>query len=598
MQEQPLSNETAVGVEVPLYDLSPTEEFFLGEILMLTGRENRLARKPILTPIQQTTFCSLLPAILDSKKRGLGTEATCDLFNRLLLGLGIKPVAPPFFKEVFGDVDLADERQFHRQVEKFRIVCMLEFGGFRYGYKLMRSGKGKGGKTLSALWKEHFPTADQIRKQVEVYQSRPGPIGLVEIPPQRLVALGYISGEHTTQINTARTRLKAILDEGVSRGVKDIKGLTEVASAQGENDIANLLCKAGVADAERLLYPAFWAAGVSFRKIIDAVKECCKVLDNESIRQAQKDGEQNTLTYVAMHDVDVYVATSMREPLHFTNNNAFVHRLFKEGDLGGWHVRYFDPTQSYVPDRILKGLTECLMIKRASVTVYNAQEEDTFGKDAEAAVALAQGKPVIVYVARLFGEETDLRKVYNLLDSAARSGKEAFLRALRDGGFLDEAEWSSLMAPEKTTSDCVQYVAMKQAEVVLKRLESSKIEAELMGHGYNLPIGVDLAKFAAEHVKMLERRAQTFRETHPLSLQASPMDGVARGVIVTRSVSETAKILQGLLAGGLEYEVVERDYCWTLVEKSTRSPVRVVTKDDILTTAFWSEWDESDSPPN
>ncbi len=33
------------------------------------------------------------------------------------------------------------------------------------------------------------------------------------------------------------------------------------------------------------------------------------------------------------------------------------------------------------------------MIKRARMSVYNAQESDTFDKDAEAAVTLAQDKP-------------------------------------------------------------------------------------------------------------------------------------------------------------------------------------------------------------
>ena len=68
------------------------------------------------------------------------------------------------------------------------------------------------------------------------------------------------------------------------------------------------------------------------------------------------------------------------------------------------------------------------------------------------------------------------------------------------------------------------------------------------------------------------------------------MDGVARGVIVTRSVRTTARVLRGLLVGTLDYEIVDQDPNWVLVDKFTRSPVRVVAKNPILTTAYWSEF--------
>jgi hypothetical protein len=61
-------------------------------------------------------------------------------------------------------------------------------------------------------------------------------------------------------------------------------------------------------------------------------------------------------------------------------------------------LRHFDPTLSFVDDRITKGLIECLMIRRAKVTIYNAGEQDSLGKDSELAATLAQGKPVIAYI--------------------------------------------------------------------------------------------------------------------------------------------------------------------------------------------------------
>ena len=44
-----------------------------------------------------------------------------------------------------------------------------------------------------------------------------------------------------------------------------------------------------------------------------------------------------------------------------------------------------------------KGLIECLMVKCAKVLVYCEGEKESYGKDAEAAMALSLGKPVIFY---------------------------------------------------------------------------------------------------------------------------------------------------------------------------------------------------------
>jgi hypothetical protein len=38
------------------------------------------------------------------------------------------------------------------------------------------------------------------------------------------------------------------------------------------------------------------------------------------------------------------------------------------------------------------------MLRRASCTIYLAQESDTLGKDSELASTLAQGKPVVAYI--------------------------------------------------------------------------------------------------------------------------------------------------------------------------------------------------------
>src|SRR5947209_5226612 len=61
------------------------------------------------------------------------------------------------------------------------------------------------------------------------------------------------------------------------------------------------------------------------------------------------------------------------------------------------NLRYFDPTLSAAKGHEDKGLIECLMVKCAKVLVYCEGEKESYGKDAEAAMALSLGKPVIFY---------------------------------------------------------------------------------------------------------------------------------------------------------------------------------------------------------
>lgn len=239
---------------------------------------------------------------------------------------------------------------------------------------------------------------------------------------------------------------------------------------------------------------------------------------------------------------------------------------------------------------------ECLMIKRAQLTVYNAQESDTFGKDAEAGVTLAQRKPVVVYVARLFNHNKEMQEIYAALDANIRRSRDELIAALVEKGLLKKTAVGGLHGPEKTKNHVVAEVLGTAGRDVLLELGMSKLASELIRQGYEP--SSDLEKLVAFCVKImdkLERRALTFKEIHPLSLQTSPLDGVARGVIVTRTVVDTARILSGLLRGTLEFEVVEEPENWLLVDKITRSPVRVVTKNAILTTAFWSEFAENES---
>ncbi len=113
---------------------------------------------------------------------------------------------------------------------------------------------------------------------------------------------------------------------------------------------------------------------------------------------ARKAALNNTQHYLSVvNDLDVYVATSMRTRDNFREMARFCEEVFNDDNLADLHLRYFDPTLSAALGHQDKGLIECLMVKCAKILVYCAGDRESYGKDAEAAMALSLGKPVIFH---------------------------------------------------------------------------------------------------------------------------------------------------------------------------------------------------------
>ncbi len=85
----------------------------------------------------------------------------------------------------------------------------------------------------------------------------------------------------------------------------------------------------------------------------------------------------------------------MRDRQDFRKMADICEKIFSDERLKKLHLRYFDPTLSATNGHEDKGLIECLMVKTAKVLVYCAGQKESYGKDAEAAMALSLGKPVI-----------------------------------------------------------------------------------------------------------------------------------------------------------------------------------------------------------
>ena len=114
--------------------------------------------------------------------------------------------------------------------------------------------------------------------------------------------------------------------------------------------------------------------------------------------RARKAALANTAMYLSMvGDLDVYIATSMRTRDDFRDMADLCEEVFGNDKLQSLKLRYFDPTLSAAEHHEDKGIVECLMVKCAKALILNAGSRDSYGKDAEAAMALSLGKPVIIF---------------------------------------------------------------------------------------------------------------------------------------------------------------------------------------------------------
>jgi hypothetical protein len=89
---------------------------------------------------------------------------------------------------------------------------------------------------------------------------------------------------------------------------------------------------------------------------------------------------------------------------------------------------------------------------------------------------------------------------------------------------------------------------------------------------------------------LYEERAQMFRESHPLALQVIVDSGVLNGILVVRSPKMCAQVMYRLITNTIETKVVVDNSNFRLVEVITGSTLRVVSKYNLLTYAFWTQY--------
>jgi hypothetical protein len=585
--------------------LEEEEEKILRNLISMTG----LDQDEILTRLkkERDKIKPLKDALSELKKN----RDTFNAINSILSLLGLQRISKRFFNKVFNKINFSKPEEVERAVKRFQWLCMLEFSDILHGYEVFSTND----ELLVTAWARHF---SPHKRPPTIYLPR-----LTEIEPRYLFALGYLAYSQSPDVNEARQKLLRIIEEVIARCQrKDAKGSAEEFEAIAKEkfgiskeDLRALCKRASISHGLLLLtyplggwmYSKLTKIYKTYYELLIAARNECEQIDGKKIMEARLKGLENFRAYLSAQNIDVYIATSMREPNDFLTNHAFVSFLKESEELKDLNLVFFDPTQAYIPERIHKGILECLMIDRVKVAIYNAQEMETFGKDAEAAISLAHGKPVIIYVARLFGEEipqivsnekeetlNKIKKLYSDIDRFSQLERDDFLNEFEKSNYIDEAEKSELLSPEKDKRDILAYVINKWFPQLLQNLDENYIKNELISKGYSeYPSAKDdLIKYCVEKIVKLETRALLFKDIHPLTFQISPIDGIPRGVFVTRTIRDTAKLLRALFEGTLEYEIKEVTRrieetgkiikVLLLVDKITNSPIRACPMDEMI----------------
>ncbi|MBI5179116.1 MAG: hypothetical protein HZA04_07635 [Nitrospinae bacterium] len=260
------------------------------------------------------------------------------------------------------------------------VDALLYHGNVRSGYRALRS--------LSMLELEQF--FNEKRFETDLIKSRGPALGLETIARDKRYLISEMACKSFGDNAITESDIKNILKEAYSAHLGRGGGGISFGDLLKGEDIAN---KYAIRQVE---------LNLSVSEVLDEIIESMEDLEKKysilatEFVSARKKAIINTRRYLSMvGDLDVYIATSMRSRQDFRDMATKTEEIFGDTKLSTLSLRYFDPTLSAASGHEDKGLIECLMVKCAKVLVYCAGEKESYGKDAEAAMALSLGKPVI-----------------------------------------------------------------------------------------------------------------------------------------------------------------------------------------------------------
>lgn len=337
-----------------------------------------------------------------------------ERFNILVSYWNLPPVSKEFFERYFPEV-ISSIAQFKGGLDKFIIEALWHFGDLERAYENLSEMQG-----INDYFNEHSFHVDELKERL--------PWNLIEqIDPADRGFLGYVSGQRPKQQEDLIGFAELVIEElDANKALYD-----KLSSQEISEKILNKLSK---------VKPEIESKIEEFNKLKE-IKDLdlfsSKELENTKavlanfrqqiadtilkVEKLKEIGKKNQEHYLRnIESIDVYVATSMRNDIEYLDMYRFVTETFSDPQIVSLNLRYFDPTLCYCESRIDKGVIECLLVRSSKVTIYCAQEGDTFGKDSELAATMAQGKPVIVYVPVARESDPDIAAIS---DEAERQKK-------------------------------------------------------------------------------------------------------------------------------------------------------------------------------
>jgi transcriptional regulator with XRE-family HTH domain len=525
----------------------------------------------------------------------LTKEQAIAAFNSVLVYYGVRPTSKAFFERYLHPDAFKSREAFLTAVRRYQADAIRLYSTLADAFERMNSA--------GELEEELGPLAP---RKDDDYRNRTPWEAIARIPDERLPDLGYISAARIRRERSERLALSTFLKDLAQRVRADGRKALEDLGEKKKRKMDSLLRQFQSSIQHGLISPLFAPDADQLEREAEALAPKDEQ-DLALIATTQATAQRNLSHYLAADYLDVYVATSMRSDADFVSVNDFANQLFGHDEVRPLKLRYFNPTQSWIDDRVAKGLVEALMLRRSTLTIYMAQKEDTFGKDSEASVALGQGKPVVVYVPKLVVPGADIDS-----EQLGRTTQSELLSLVQQEGGSDD----------KDLDDTVDHQALlgRLLEIRLGRAGGDALAAAARRHWADFDLYGEAGRIGenerAEYRKWLdevragtstvpsqnvaahflrvlvattvrfEQRARVFREVHPLALQVILSSGVLNGILVARSVDTCARLVKALLRNELllDLDVDENNY--RLVEKLTGSTVRVISRHRLIGNAF------------
>jgi hypothetical protein len=205
---------------------------------------------------------------------------------------------------------------FEKAVDRYRVFAMWIFGNFKFAYRRFA--------TCSPAELEQL-TAKLNERPIDLYTARSGFNEIAEIPKEDLHLLGYVSSAKIECLFYSESLATIAADQD------DLVALLDTLPATIKSQLTEELKGRDTTDLGQF--------AVNLRAESDAL-----LTRQEKARDI---GRQNTFRYLSLPQIDVYVATSMRDARDFVNQHAFTKAIFEHESVKGLNLRFFDPTMSY-----------------------------------------------------------------------------------------------------------------------------------------------------------------------------------------------------------------------------------------------------------